>query len=132
MNTDYVHIIVLDIAGDEGYLNIHHRITEPFGLEGTFKGHLVQRPCSERGHLQLDRVAQGPLQSDFECFHGWGIDHFSRQPVPVFHHPHCKKDLLYTQSKCTLFQFKTIAPCPIATGPAKMFVPVNVQPHQVA
>jgi len=28
-----------------------HRIIECFGLEGTFRGHLVQLPCSEQGHL---------------------------------------------------------------------------------
>jgi len=32
-------------------------------LEGTFKGHLVQHPCNEQGHLQLDQVAQSPVQS---------------------------------------------------------------------
>jgi len=29
----------------------YHRIIEWFGLEGTFRGHLVQHPCSEQGHL---------------------------------------------------------------------------------
>ena len=46
---------------------------EWFGLEGTFKGYLVQPPCHERGHLQLDQVAQSPVQPDLECFQGWGI-----------------------------------------------------------
>lgn len=31
-----------------------------FGLEGTFKGHLVQTPCSQEGHLYLDQVAYSP------------------------------------------------------------------------
>ena len=31
---------------------------ELFGLEGTFKGHLVQPTCNEQGCLQLDKVAQ--------------------------------------------------------------------------
>jgi len=39
-----------------------HRIIERFGLEGTFRGHLAQHPCSEQGHLQLDQVAQRPVQ----------------------------------------------------------------------
>jgi len=29
---------------------------EVFELEGTFKGHIVQLPCREQGHLQLDQV----------------------------------------------------------------------------
>ena len=37
-----------------------HRITECFGLEGTFRGHLAQPPCSEQGHLPLDQVALSP------------------------------------------------------------------------
>jgi len=30
-----------------------NRITESLGLEETFKGHLVQIPCTEQGHAQL-------------------------------------------------------------------------------
>ena len=30
--------------------------SESFELEGTTKGHLVQHPCCEQGHLQLDLV----------------------------------------------------------------------------
>jgi len=33
-----------------------HRIIESFELERTLKYHLVQFPCSEQGHLQLDQV----------------------------------------------------------------------------
>jgi len=57
------------------------------GLEGTFKGHLVQLPCNKYGHLQLDQVAQSPVQPGLECFQGWGIYHLSGKLVPVFHHP---------------------------------------------
>ena len=35
------------------------RIIESLELEGTFKDHLVQLPCNEQGHAQLDQVAQG-------------------------------------------------------------------------
>ena len=62
------------------------RIIEWFGLEGAFKGHLVQALCNEQGYLQLDQVAQSPVQPDLECCQGWGIYHLSGQPVPVFHH----------------------------------------------
>ena len=71
----------------------YHRIIECFGLEGTFRGQLAQPPCSEQGHLQLDHVAQSPVQPGLECFQGWGLHHFSGQPVPVFHHPCGKKFL---------------------------------------
>lgn len=32
----------------------------------TSKGHLVQLACIEQGHLQLEQVAQSPIQPDFE------------------------------------------------------------------
>jgi len=101
-----------------------NRIIECFGLEGTFKGHLVQPPCNEQGHLQLDEVVQSLVQPSPECFQGWGIYHLSGQPVPVFHHPHSEEFLPYVQSKSTLFQSKTATPYPVSTGPAKMFVPI--------
>jgi len=59
-------------------------------LEKTIRNHLAQTPFSEQGYLQLDQVAQSPVQPGLECFQGWGIHHLSGQPVPVFHHPYCK------------------------------------------
>jgi len=53
-------------------------------LEGTFNIHLVQFPCNKQGHLPLGKVAQSPIQPDLECLQGWGIYHFSVQPVPVY------------------------------------------------
>lgn len=41
----------------------NHRIIEQFGLEGTLKGLVVQRPCNDQGHLQPNQVAQSPVQS---------------------------------------------------------------------
>ena len=82
--------------------NICHRTIECFWLGGTFRGHVDQPPCSEQGHLQLDQVAQSLVQPGLECFQGWGLHCLSGQPVPVFHHPHGKKILPYTQSKSTL------------------------------
>ena len=76
-----------------------HRIIECFGLEGMFSGRLAQPPCSEQGYLQLDQVAQNPVQPGLECFQRWGLHYFSGQSVPVFHHPYCKKFLPYTWPK---------------------------------
>jgi len=43
--------------------------------EGTLKGHLVQLPCREQEHLQLDQGAQSPVQPDLECLQGQSIHH---------------------------------------------------------
>ena len=48
-----------------------HRTIESFELEGTFKNHLVQLLCTEQGHLQLEQIAQSPVQPDLECHQGW-------------------------------------------------------------
>ena len=48
--------------------SLNHRITGCFGLEGKFRGHLAQSPCSKQGHLQLGQVAQSPVQPGLECF----------------------------------------------------------------
>ena len=55
------------------------RITELLVLEGIFEGQLVQLPCSEQGHLQLDHIAQNPIQPDLGCLQG----QLSGQPLPV-------------------------------------------------
>jgi len=68
-----------------------HRIIEQYGLKGASRGRLVQPPCNEQGHPQLDQVAQSPIQPDLECSQGWDIYHLSVQSVSVPHHPHCKK-----------------------------------------
>lgn len=40
------------------------------------------------------------------------------------------KDFSYCYYKSTLFQFKTIVPCPIATAPAEKLVPILLIDHQ--
>ena len=49
-----------------------HRIIESLELEGTFKDHLVQLPCNEQGHPQLDLGVQGLIQPHLESPQGWG------------------------------------------------------------
>ena len=49
------------------HFRVFHRIIESFGLEGAFKGHLVQLLCNEQGHLQLDKIAQSPIQPVLKC-----------------------------------------------------------------
>lgn len=50
------------ITADEVYLNNmlsrKGNKSEQFGLEGAFKGHIVQPHCHGQGHLSLDQVAQ--------------------------------------------------------------------------
>jgi len=77
-------------------------------LEGTFRGHLVQALSNDQQHLQLDQVSQSPIQSDLECFQGWGIYHLSGQPVPVFHHPQCKNLFLTAGLNLPSFSLKLL------------------------
>ena len=92
-----------------------NRIIEYFGSEGTFRAHLAQLPYNEQGHLQLDQVAQSPIQPDLECCQGWGIYHLSGQSVPVFHHPRCKNFFLISSLNLPSFSLKLLTFCPIAT-----------------
>ena len=91
-------VLPMDRKPSSSQLQCHnHRTIESFELEGSRKGHLVQPPCSEQGHLQL-HWGQDPVKPDLGCLQGWGIHHISGQPVPVLHHPYCRKHLPYNQS----------------------------------
>ena len=57
-----------DISGWRAFIDTAHRITESLEREWAFKGHLVQHPCNEKGHLQLNQVAQSPVQPVQEEF----------------------------------------------------------------
>jgi len=102
--------------------------SESLELEGTVKGHLVQLPCSEQGHAQLNQVAQGLIQPHLESLQGWGINHISRQFVPVPHQPHCKSLFPYIQPKSPLFELEAISPCSVNTDSAKESVPFFLMP----
>ena len=52
---------------------------------------------------------------------GWGIDHLSRKPVPVFDHPLGKDMLRNVQSKPALVQLWTIPTRPIAGDQGEEF-----------
>jgi len=58
-------VLALEICSIQRSQN--RRIIAWFELEGNFKGHLVQSPCNEQGHRQLDQVSQSPIQPDLEC-----------------------------------------------------------------
>ena len=78
-----------------------HRIE----LEGTFKGHLAQLPCSEQGHLQLHQVLRALCSLTLDVPRNREGIHslLSGQPVPEPHHIYCKKLINYIQSKSALF-----------------------------
>lgn len=80
----------------------------------TFNGHLIQNPCKD---LQLDQVAESPVQPDLECLQGWGIYNFSGQSLPVFYHLHSTKTSFFSNLNKLLFSLK-----PVPTGPVKIFV----------
>jgi len=90
-----------------------------FQLERAFRGHPAQPPCREQAHLQLDQVAESPVQPDPECFQGWGINHLSGQPVSGFHHPQGEEFLPYIQSESPLVRLEAITPCPVTPCPCK-------------
>ena len=96
-------------------------IIEFLELEGTFKGHLVQLPCNEQRHPQLDQVAQGLIQPHLESLQGQGTNHVSRQPFPMCHYLHCKRLLPYILAKSIFFWLEAISPCSVTIDTAKVF-----------
>lgn len=47
---------------------VNYRIVEWFGLEMTFKDHVVQLPCYGQEHLLLDQDTRSLIQTDHENF----------------------------------------------------------------
>ena len=83
----------------------------------------MQLLCNEQGHAQLDQDAQGLIQLCLEVLQGGGINHISRQPVPVPHHPHYKRLFPYIQPKSVLFKLEAVSLCSVTTDLAKESVP---------
>lgn len=96
-----------------------HRIIEYIELEGICIGHVVQLSCKEQGHPLLSQVAQSLIQPGPPCLQGQGFYHISGQPVPLPHHPHCKRLFPYIQLKSPLFYFETVSSCSVTTDDAK-------------
>ena len=100
------------------------RIVESLEVEGIFKGQLVQIPCNEHRHAQLDQVAQCLIQPQFESVHGQDIHHICGQSVPVPDHSHCKLLFSYIQPKFTFFKLEAISLCSFTNDPAEELVPL--------
>ena len=103
----------------------NHRITEWPGLEGTSRIMNLQPPARQ-GHQSphlLDQVAQGPIQPGLEHLQGQGIYSLSRQPIPAPHHSPGKELPPNIQPKSSLFQLKTVPPCPAVIYSFKEFTP---------
>lgn len=77
-----------------------------------FKGHLVQAPALGRDTFCLvalsTRLHKAPSSLWSKCCQRWGIHHFSGQPVPVFHPPHCIKSFLVSSWIYPLLSSKSV------------------------
>jgi len=85
--------------------HIKNRIIEFYELKGTIKGHLVQLPCNEQGHLQLHQVLKALSSLTFSV----SRDGASTTSLGNLFHLYCKKPFPYIQSK-SLFLSETIFP----------------------
>ena len=96
-------------------------------MEGTFRGHLAQSPCSEQGHLQQDQAAQNPVQPDLQCFQGWGLHYLSRQPLPVFYYPYFKIFFLISSLNLPSLSLKPLLLVLLQQALLKIFFPSFLQ-----
>ena len=90
------------------------------------QGSWISNPPARQGHQPphlLDQVAQGPIQPGLEQLQGRGIYNLSGQPVPAPHHTPGKELPPNIQPKSSLFQLKTVPPCPAVICPFKEFTP---------
>lgn len=54
--TNQIHLYRSWKTGLKSVVSQNHRTIGLFGLKGPSKGHLLQPPCSEQGHLQQTRL----------------------------------------------------------------------------
>ena len=97
-------------------------------MEGTLRIIKFQPRCHRQGHqppdLVLDQAAQDPIQPGLEHLEGWGIHSLSGQPVPAPHHSLCEQLPSDIQSKPSLFELRSVSPCPITIYPCKNLIPL--------
>ena len=104
----------------------NHRVTEWPGLGGTSRIMNLQPPARQ-GHQPphlLDQAAQGPVQPGLEHLQGWtGHPQPLWAAVPAPHQSPGKALPPYIQPKSSLFQLRTVPPCPAVIYPFKEFTP---------
>lgn len=69
----------------------HHKMI--WGLEGTFKGYVIQLLYSEKGHLQPDQDSQSSVQSDLNVSRD-GVSRISLSNLSQCFSTHIAKKLL--------------------------------------
>jgi len=99
------------IIHDVGYHLIltKQRMIECFGLEGTFKDHLVQASCHRQGHLSSDKVTQSPIQPELGHLQWWGTQNLPGQPVALFHTSILKNFFLTSNLNLSSFSLKPLS-----------------------
>jgi len=79
------------------------------------QGSWSSNPPAGQGHKPphlLDQVAHDPIQPGVEHLQGRGFHNLSGQPIPAPHHSPGKELPPNIQPKSSLFQLKTVPPCP--------------------
>lgn len=63
----HYHLGALRFRSVHAHTHTAHVSIHLFQLGGTLKGHLVQPPCNEKGHLQLHQVIRAPSSLSHDC-----------------------------------------------------------------
>jgi len=94
--------------------------TESFELEGSLKGHLVQLPGNEQGHLQLHQVLRAPSSLTLSVSKGWDTTTSLGNPFQYLTTFIVKSYFLISNLNLPSFSLK---PFLITTDPVKESVP---------